>query len=124
MIIVRTLHNNQITYTNIRHLINNMTIPDLEKYNIGLGAASSRTQKQKQKAQQYTNKIFNSIKTAFVTTDASIHKKNKKGGIGILAVDKLNKEIYENNWQIETEDAQYAEIYGIKKTLDLIEINK
>ena len=47
----------------------------------------------------------------------------KKGGFGIIAVDKNKNIIYENKQEIETEDAQLGEIVGIKNALDII-INK
>ncbi len=121
MIIVRTYKNGQIIYKNIREQINNMTIPDMEKYNVGLGTASSRTETQKKMAQQYTDKIFAKIQGTFITTDASICETNNKGGIGIISIDKKhNKTLYEYSEQINTTDAQYGEIQGIKQSLILI----
>ncbi len=55
-----------------------MEIDDLHKYNVGLGAASSRTEKQKIMAQNYTDKILKKIKTTWITSDASISKKSNK----------------------------------------------
>ncbi|MCP4141338.1 MAG: hypothetical protein GY755_13825 [Chloroflexi bacterium] len=124
MIIVRQKINNRIIQTNIRNLIDKMEISDLHKYNVGLGAASSRTDKQKILAQEYTNKIISNIKTDWITSDASINKKLKQGGIGILAINKNNQETFRMCESLETEDAQFGEIYGIKRILDMIIKNK
>ena len=74
-------------------------------------------------AQNYTDKVLKNIKTTWLTTNASINSTRKSGGYGIIAVDKNKNVIYENKQEIDTEDAQYGEIVGIKNVLDII-INK
>ncbi len=124
MILVRNKTDNNIIYTNIREMIERMEIEDLHKYNVGLGAASSRTDKQKKMAQEYANQIIKNIKTDWVTSDASINKKLEQSGIGILAINKKGKETFKLCESIETEDAQYGEIFGINRILDMIIENK
>ncbi len=122
-IVVRTIQSNQLIYQNIRPLIEDMSMPDLQKYNIGLGAASSRTDKQKQMAQLYTQKVLDSINSTIITSDASINQSTKKGGIGILAFTTSGQNIYQTSERVDTDDAQYGEIYGIRRILQLIVSN-
>eukprot|EP01084_Bolivina_argentea_P021730 40380_1 len=105
-------------------MIEKMEIDDLHKYNVGLGAASSRTKKQKKLAQEYTDKILGKIKTTWITSDASISSKTDKGGIGIIAINNKKEEIFEMKEKVDTNDAQYGEIYGIKRIFDKIIENK
>eukprot|EP01083_Nonionella_stella_P229735 812806_1 len=52
---------NTIQIKNIRDLIESMSLPNIEKYNVGLGAATTRTMKQKRMAQLYTDKVLNRL---------------------------------------------------------------
>ncbi len=71
-------------------------------------------------------KVLGKINGTFITSDASICKENNKGGIGLIAVDKNNnnKILFEHSEQVDTEDAQYGEIYGIKTILSKIKNNQ
>ena len=92
-VIVKELTSNGVRFLNIRHLIDTLSIDEIIKYDIGLGAASSRTEKQKLLAQNYTNKILDKIKTPFITSDASISDTTKKGGFGVIVVNKQKTDI-------------------------------
>eukprot|EP01083_Nonionella_stella_P077546 211813_1 len=49
-----------------------MSLPNIEKYNVGLGAATTRTMKQKRMAQLYTDKVLNRLQMPIVTYDAQM----------------------------------------------------
>ncbi|MCP5016401.1 MAG: hypothetical protein GY938_14225, partial [Ketobacter sp.] len=123
-VIVKELTSNGARFLNIRDFIDSLSIDELIKYDIGLGAASSRTKKQKLLAQIYTNKILERIKTPFITSDASISDTTKKGGFGIIAVNKQKTDIiYSYKQKIDTDDAQKGELAGVESSLNLINQN-
>ena len=91
-----------------------MEITGLEQYNIGLGAASTRTQKQKELAQIYTNRIFQRVQGEVILTDGSINQKEKKGGLGGVVFDNNTSETLETfAHPVDTDDAQEAELAGL-----------
>lgn len=127
-IIVREYKDEKIIFTNIRDLIESLSLEEMYIYNIGLGAASSRTEKQKQKAQKYTDETFKKIKDKgliSINSDASINNKIQKAGWGLIVVDKEQEKIIKTKTgRIDTNDAQKAEMGGILNSLKTIqEIN-
>ena len=120
-IVVRTkTEDQQIHIHNIRKSILNLEVTKLEQYNIGLGAASTRTAQQKIKAQKYADKIIAQLTTTAIMTDGSINQKEKKGGIGLTHFDPTKQqELSSCNYAINTEDAQVAELAGILKATQI-----
>ena len=105
-IIVRTEHNNKIHYTNIRKQIENLTVPQLKNYNIGLGAANTRTANQTKLAKKYTQQILDRATDHIILVDASINnqddtrtpiqkkiEKTGHGGYGGIHIDKTKNKI-------------------------------
>ena len=81
-------------------------------------------EKQKLLAQNYTNKILEKIKTLFITSDASISDTTKKGGFGVIVVNKQKTDIiYSHKEKIDTNDAQKGELAGVESSLTLINEN-
>ena len=62
----------------MRGTLEKMTLPSLQHYNIGLGTASTRTNKQKELAKQYTKKIINESSDHIIFVDGSINAKDNK----------------------------------------------
>ncbi len=127
-IIVRQIIDNIIYHRNIRELIESLTITELENYNLGLGAATTRTSKQKKLAQKYTNRVISEIVGIMINTDGSIHSAGQKvggyGGIGIVITDINTKtDIQTLKFSIPTNDPQQTEIKGIKESLKYIQNN-
>ena len=121
-IIVRNRTPTGIKLINIRHKILNLEITKLENYNIGLGAASTRTAQQKIMAQKYTDKIIAQIKTNAIVTDGSIHQKEEKGGIGIVHFSPEKKIMFNQyHLRIDTDDAQVAELAGLLRSVQICE---
>ena len=75
-ILVRTQTNNDTQYTNIRASIEALTIPQIHHYNVGIGTAQNRTDKQTIMAKRYTQHIINQSSNHIILTDASINTKN------------------------------------------------
>ncbi len=124
MIVVRENYNNKTHYMNIRKLIESFSINDLQKYNVGLGAASSRTDKQKKMAQNYTDEVLKRIKSTWITSDASINNNTEKGGYGLIAINKNNEIIYKEKDTLNTNDAQLGELTGIYNSLLIVKNKK
>ena len=99
-------------------------LTDLTMYNIGLGSASTRTKNQKIKAQEYTNKIMDSINGLMLLSDGSInHRVINGGGYGGLIANIKTGEVistWSNN--MNTNDAQFTELQGINYALDQLRI--
>ena len=63
-LVVRLLHNNATLDTDVRKKIEQLTMPQMLQYDIGLSTASTRTAKQTQLARQYTDHVIkNSVET-------------------------------------------------------------
>ena len=132
---MRRKKGDKIEYTNIRHLIDNMEIKELVKYNIGIGAATNRTAQQQELAQKYTNKIIQNSSNHIIFVDGSInikddprttqqrkHLKQGYGGYGGIVMNKRNQKILEHfKDKVNTNDPQYAELEGIKAALNIAE---
>ena len=125
-ILVRQTDNKRTNLTNIRHLLENMTITDLGKYNIGLGAATTRTTQQKNKAKLLTQQIIKKIKTNIIVVDGSIHgnKQKKMGGYGgiIISKNRNNKKTFSG--RAKTGDPQQAELAGINEAITQIQLHE
>ena len=120
-----------IYYENIRHLIESMTLPELEHYNIGLGAANNRTTKQKKLAQKYTNITIAKAHNTIIVVDGSINTKDNPmteeeqkrtqkgyGGCGGIIINKYtNDTIHTFTKKVDTNDPQLAELHGIYTAL-------
>ena len=132
--IVTRVNSKGIThYMNIREKLEQMTIPQLQNYNIGLGAAGTRTRKQKELAKIYTEKIINQASNNIIFVDGSINTKDNKtpaeiqkiqqtgyGGYGGIHITKRNNQIHNYFWdKINTNDAQKSELQGIYTALKL-----
>ena len=126
-IIVRARNtNNELEYINIRKWIDSLELPQLHQYNIGLGSASTRTEKQKQMAQQYTqtNKMIREAPTNIIFVDGSIHPRsnylNKKGGFGGILINKKKNQITTQFYEkTKTNDPQEAELHGLYAAIQL-----
>ena len=98
----------------------------LSNYNIGLGAAGTRTQYQKMRAQEYTQKVISDCKKDgdIIYVDGSIHSRatqaHQFGGAGIIRLDNRNKSQSAFMGQVETKDAQQAELSAIEHALRLL----
>ena len=113
----------QINPKNIRNWLDSLMLPELEKYQIGLGSASTRTAAQKRRAIAYTNQIIAKIPcNAFIifTDESVLNNAEKHGGCGgSLTIN--GKEVDHFSKAIETNDAQVAELEGINEALAHIE---
>ncbi len=126
-IVVRQKINNQIYYTNIRDIIETLTVPELEHYNLGIGAASTRTDKQKKLADKYTKNLIKTLQGMMIHVDGSVldnedtnnnnnkpnnpRPKNKKkhGGYGAVVNDLSTKtDIKTFKGRVKTNDPQIA----------------
>ena len=117
--------NNNIIMINMRNIIEDCPIKELQSYNLGFGSAGTRTNKQKKLANIYTSQIINAIKGTFIVTDGSINNQGPhNGGCGATIVNTCsNKEIATICMQIETNDSQEAELHGILHSLNFIATN-
>ena len=103
-----------------------MELPDLERYNIGLGSASKRTPAQKARAIKYTNHVVAQIpkNRAIIYTDGSVlDNEGQKGGCGgSLTKNTGNKwsETASFSKTIKTGDAQVTELHGVLEAVRLI----
>ena len=119
IVIRRKDERGKTAFTNIRHLIENMTLPELHCYEIGLGSATTRTQSQKVLAKQYTNRIIQEADNQIIFTDGSINfdsgnKPTQKGGCGGLLMNKNTGKVIEQFCEsLNTNDPQQAELQGI-----------
>ena len=106
---------------NIRAILDKHTFKEIENYNIGIGAASSRTTAQKQLANKYTNiKLKELHDTLAIATDGSIlDKKQKRGGYGGV-IFKNNNTLYQFHGALQTDDSTTAELTAIHKALTLL----
>ena len=133
-IIVRTQKEGTTTYKNIRNTLEKLELPQLLQYKIGIGTAFTRTAQQKELARRYTDAIIKNATDNMILVDGSINTKDnpksiKKqrleqssyGGYGGIWVNKRTNQIkgYFKNI-INTNDAQKAEIQGIKAALEII----
>ena len=126
-IVVRTADekNEQTGFTNIRHMIENMTLPELHNYEIGLGSATTRTSKQKLLARKYTNKVIQQASDHIIFTDGSIHfdnrnKPTQQGGCGGILINKSTGETLDQFCEsMKTSDPQQAELHGILVAVQL-----
>ena len=118
-----------ITYQNIRSIVNTFSTPQMEQYNVGIGAAGTRTNTQKQKAYQYIKNTTKRDKGHKIAVDGSCcYTKGKKanhGGWGAVNFsDHPNLELATIHQEIQgtapTGDPQKAEISGILRVLEAI----
>ena len=131
-IVTRTITNTgDIQYRNIRNLIETLTIPELQAYNIGLGSAHNRTHKQKILAQQYTNNVIENAHDTIIVVDGSINTKDNPmsqskqkqtrtgyGGYGGITINKNTQQtITTFKGLVNTNDSQLAELHGIHAAL-------
>ena len=128
-LVARIVKENKIWYTNIRHLIESLTLTQLTQYNIGLGSATHRTQAQKQKAQEYVKKVINEAKGIKIFPDGSIDPRGKKitqecGGYGLVIIDQQQKVITQLHNKVKTKDSQITEIEGVTAAMEWINNNK
>ena len=72
-VIARTWKENQMLYRNIRDILDSLTLAQFSLYNIGLGSATSRTQRQKELAKIFTEKVILNANTIIIISDGSIH---------------------------------------------------
>ena len=135
ILVRRLIKENRYQYMNIRHLIEELSIPQLKEYQIGLGSATTRTANQKILANKYTRSIIRKAKNIIVFTDGSInHKDNPMteeeqirtgtgyGGYGSVIINKnKNKAECFITGQINTNDAQKAELEGILNSTKMIQ---
>ena len=120
-IVVRELINDTVQIKNIRYLLENLSMTDLEQYNVGLGSASTRTKTQKKLAQKYTVTVINAINTWIIFSDGSINNKVKNGGgFGGLLLNNAKRTLKKWHSTIGTEDAQMTEIAGINYALKIL----
>ena len=125
MVVRTTNHRGQITFTNIRHLMENMTLPELHHYEIGLGSATTRTVAQKKLANEYTNRLIEKAEANIIFVDGSIqsgkdNRQTKYGGYGGVLVDKetgITKTQFCD--PVKTSDPQEAELHGIHAAIQL-----
>ena len=98
----------------------------LSNYNIGLGAAGTRTAYQKQKAREFTKNVINDCKKngGIIYVDGSINsgasRLHRYGGAGIIRLDTEDKLESAFMGQIETKDSQQAELSAIEHALRLM----
>ena len=115
------MEESDITLINIRKWMESTAPHLLSKYNIGLGAAGTRTAYQKHRAKQYGKKVIQACQDGGITyVDGSIYKQ-KHGGSGIVRLSDITaKPIAAFMCPVQTADAQQAELTAIEKTLDLM----
>ena len=70
------LNDNTIQYRNIRQYIENLTMPEIHNYNIGIGTANIRTNKQTFLAKEYTEHMMNQAANHIILVDASMNTKD------------------------------------------------
>ena len=58
MVVRTTNRKGQVTFTNIRHLMENETLPELHHYDLSLGAATTKTATQKALTKNAQKKWF------------------------------------------------------------------
>ena len=130
-IVVRIAQNNVICYTNMKEDIENMSIPQLQNYNLGLGTASNGTTKQQKLAKQCTQKV---IKTNdIISVDASMNSqadprtqiKRKIGRTGTGGFGGMHETQTEKKIQgyfhitMDTNDAHAAKLQGMVAAVDI-----
>ena len=91
----------RIYYMNIRHLLDNFTIPEMQHYEIGLGRATTRTNTQQAMANRYTKNIVEQAYDNIIFVDGSINSKDNPhhnkygqsgfGGCGGVLISKINE---------------------------------
>ena len=114
-----------ISIRNIREYIESLEISQLEKYDIGLGSASTRTAKQKELAERYIHKLIEIAGDRIIFPDGSIkpgpnNKPSNEGGFGGVAYNKMKQGATHNFYEpIHTNDPQMAELYGIYASIQL-----
>ena len=123
-IIVRQLIEQTATieYRNIRPLIDSLSIPDLDKYNIGFGSASNRSPNQKLRARRYTDQLVAQIPNnhIIIYTDGSVLNNNEKNGGCGGSLTENNTETQSFSVPLRTGDAQVTELNGILEALKCI----
>ena len=75
-IVVRIMENDVVMYKNIRRMMENMSIPQLHKYQLGLGSATTRTAQQKRMAYRYTKTVIKHSEKHITFVDGSINMKD------------------------------------------------
>ena len=133
-VVVRAQKDGKTYYQNIRNTIEELEIHQLLQYNIGMGTASTRTNKQKELARRYTDTMVNNATDNIIMVDGSMNtidnpkpQKQQKieqsgyGGIGGIWINKNTKQVkgYFKN-TINTNDAQIAEIQGMNTAIEII----
>ena len=114
-ILITHTQNTQTYIQNIRPALQQMTLEQLEKYNLGFGTANTRTTLQKLKAKKFTEQIFQEYKNNMIcVSDGSV--KANKGGFGSVILDN-QKIIYKAKGRIKTTDSGQAELDGIYHNL-------
>ena len=120
------INSTEICLLNIRCWMMETAPIHLSNYNIGLGAAGTRTPYQKRKAYEYSRKVIRDCKNdgGITYVDGSIHSSAsylaQYGGAGIIRLDSMG--VLESAFmgQIETKDAQQAELSAIEHALRLM----
>ena len=123
-IVVRTIQDNQIIYSNIRYLIDSLSIPDLKRYKIGLGSASTRTVMQKRLANLYAAEVVRSAAKNKIYTDGSVNTKDNPMSIqeqkrtgtgyggygGVMTTNDPEEPVTYYLNKVDTNDSQMAEL--------------
>ena len=117
----------------MRKNIEELSLTQLQNYNIGMGTASNQTTKQTILAQKYTQHIINKATNDVILVDASINSQEDPrthvqrkieqtgcGGYEGFHITKNNNKIKRYFHQtINTNDAQAAKLQGIATAMEI-----
>ena len=134
-IVARTKNDEgELYYKNIRPILNQLSMPEMQHYEIGLGSATTRTLTQQKLANKHTKTIVEQAYDNVIFVDGSINSKDNPnhykfaqevfGGCGGILITKQENEQRPHTYfreKINTNDPQLAELEGILKALQLAE---